>query len=202
MHSHRSAFRPLLLVLAAGLCEASCGKQESKPPTEQAPAPPSAAPAPRKALAPGPEREPELDARETAPGWTHFVQQNDVPLCVFADETAALKVDFVRDVKKQRVGSKASPHLTVFAPDCVSVRCLTASTLECWAELVNGELVVQSRYSGNRRDGEVCTEDCEPITASCPLPQLAAGTHVIRYGEHTMQLKLPGVLTKPCIAVD
>jgi len=161
--------------------------------------PATGAPAAPVAAAPQP---PEA-ATGAAPAdgqWAHFAVKNEVPLCVFAGYEQYEKTSFLKDVKRT-VKTRAHEQLVfgIYAPTCASKECVSRPGMQCWAEVEDHSITVQSRYNGEQRVGATCTKDCESVTAACDTPVLLPGTYTLHYGNTTTTIKVPGTLRPACI---
>jgi hypothetical protein len=159
----------------------------------------SGAPAAPVAAAP----QPPAPAPAVAPAdgqWAHFASKNEVPLCVFADYPQYEKTNFLKDVKRT-VKTRAHDQLVfgVYAPTCASKECVSRPGMQCWAEIEDHTITVQSRYNGEQRVGATCTKDCESVMAACDTPVLLPGTYTLHYGDTTTTIKVPGTLRPACI---
>lgn len=63
----------------------------------------------------------------------------------------------------------ASGDVEVSFPGCLSSSCDTLTSATCTAELVDGVLVVHAE-AVIVHEGDICTDDCGFIGASCPMP--------------------------------
>jgi len=190
----------LWILFSAACAWAGClGREAAVPQPEQTkiepaqPAPLWASPDAATTSAPG---------EDAGSEWTHFSRKEDVPLCLFGSDDVRLKTLFLKDVGKQTLRPRTELYFGVFAPGCASEECISRPTLQCWVEREGDVLVVFSRYSGEQRRERVCTSQCEPVIAGCPVPELAPGSYTVRYGERTMKFKLPSVLRSPCLLAD
>lgn len=134
--------------------------------------------------------------------WVHFSRRDDVPLCVFKNDEARYKLLTLADVKTQALRPGGDLVFGVFGPDCANEECVKLVNLQCWVELEGKRIVVHSRYHGERRRDRVCSENCEPVTAGCPIPELARGSYEVSYGDRTYSLKIPSVMRSPCLRTD
>lgn len=180
----------LVLVAAVG-CKAKIPEPE---PVASAPAAieqPELSPAP----APAPEPAAPPVAR---PGWREVSRENNLPLCVFADERERAQVKALTQVKKQLFRGDRSVVFGVFAPHCIHPDCAELATLQCSVERSGNTLRLQSRYVGLHKEGASCRDGCREATAGCESPVLEPGEYTLEYGGTTIPLKIPSSLNMPC----
>jgi hypothetical protein len=135
--------------------------------------------------------------------WDKVKVEDDVPLCVFADHVERGNATFLKDVRKQTLSADSRVVFGTFAPGCQNEECDAPPTLQCW---VDGEgpnmLVVHSRLSSEHKRGSICAKDCHPVIAGCETAVLKAGDYTVRYGKRTFGLRVPSVMSDPCLKRD
>jgi hypothetical protein len=50
--------------------------------------------------------------------------------------------------------------------------------------------------------GSVCTKDCHPVIAGCETEVIKAGDCTVKYGRRTLGLRVPSVMSDPCLRRD
>jgi hypothetical protein len=135
--------------------------------------------------------------------WDKVTLEDAVPLCVFADHVERGHALFLPDVGTQTLGADSRVVFGTFAPGCQNEACDAPPTLQCWVDgEAPGTLVVHSRLSSEHKRGSVCTKDCHPVIAGCETEVLKAGEYTVRYGKRTFGLRIPSVMSDPCLERD
>jgi len=83
------------------------------------------------------------------------------------------------------------------APACLSSSCSKDRKAECSVTLVGSVLQVTSTASF-RNEGDVCTDDCGALVATCVTPPLPAGTYALQHGASQIALTIPSTVPVPC----
>jgi hypothetical protein len=157
--------------------------------------PPPAAPAPP----PPPAAAPAAPSPYDRPGWTKIELEDNVPICVFANDEERVLARFIEQVRKQSLPAEHAVTFGAYAPTCMNPTCDDYESLQCWVERAGDKLTVHTRYSDLHKDGTKCTTDCRIVTAGCDSPALQAGTYTVQHGDRTFKLKIPGTLKQPCL---
>jgi len=110
--------------------------------------------------------------------------------------------EMVAGIHEEYLRAGASVIFGAFPSWCVNEACDDRPSMQCWIEMQGKTIVVNTRFFGDHKDGSTCTETCRPVTAGCETPPLEAGTYTIQQGEQSWQLKIPGVLRKPCFVPE
>lgn len=133
------------------------------------------------------------------PGFSVVKVDDKSPFCLFASEAERqLAPISATQAKKQTLRAGASIVVGAYAPWCVHETCDDRPTLQCWVDLEDSTIVVNTRYFGDHKDGSKCTDTCREINAGCEIPPLAAGKYTIKLGEQTWPLRIPRTLENPC----
>lgn len=86
----------------------------------------------------------------------------------------------------------------VWMPACIT-SCDYEVDAQCTASVKGGALLVES--SGRYTEHSPCDGTCTPLLATCPLPALAEGSHVVSHGIDQLTLTLPFVGKAPCVGM-
>lgn len=137
------------------------------------------------------------------PGFTAVHLDNESPLCVFSDFEQHYNAKQIDQVERQKLRADKSVVIGTFAGWCVNEGCDDRPSMQCSVTLEGNQLIVKSRYWGDRKDGATCTNvPCRPVNAGCETPPLPAGTYTIVHGERSYELTIPSVLRSPCFGTD
>jgi hypothetical protein len=161
--------------------------------TKAAPAPTPAPPPPPPAAEPAPR------SPYDRPGWTKIELQDNVPICVFANDQERVAASFIQQVHKQNLPADKPVTFGAYAPTCMNETCDDYESLQCWIVRDADKLTVHTRYSDLHKDGTTCKEHCRIVTAGCDTPVLQAGTYTVAHGDRTFELHIPGTLKQPCL---
>jgi hypothetical protein len=183
-----------LLACSPGELERTNGKPVPQP-TTSVPAPSTQG----ATVALAPAAAPPSDGAK----WDNVKLEDEVPLCVFASHLERGKASFLRDVHPQTLRSSTTLVFGTFSPGCQNEACDTAPTHQCWVDSEEPNiLVVHSRLSFEHKRGTVCTEDCHPVTAGCETEVLKPGKYIVKYGARSFSLRIPSVLSAPCLQAE
>ena len=187
-----------LLALAVQGCGDEPREEQAATKTEALataePSQPAATPAP-----------PEAPARPKypRPGFSLVKVQDKSPFCLFASEAERqLAPISATQAKKQNLRAGANIVVGAYPPWCVHETCDDRPSLQCWVDLKDNTLVLNTRYSGDHKDGTTCKDTCREIHAGCETPPLPAGKYTIQQGEQTWPLSIPSVLKNPCFVPE
>lgn len=133
------------------------------------------------------------------PGWTRYRFEDALPFCVFKDLYEAGTARFLRDVKKTKLAAGSAVTFGVYPPWCVHPTCDQVPSLQCNVERDGNTLIIHSQWYGYHKDKSVCTADCYPFAASCSTAPLEAGTYTVKHGKESIELRIPGAVTQPCV---
>ena len=135
-----------------------------------------------------------------AADWDEVKLEDEVPLCVFADHVERGNALFLQDVRQQTLSANSRVVFGTFAPGCQNEACDAPPTLQCWVDVEEpSTLIVHSRLSSQHKRGSVCSKDCHPVIAGCETEVLKAGEYTVKYGLRTFGLRVPSVMSDPCL---
>ena len=137
-----------------------------------------------------------------AEGFSKLSLVDRVPVCLFPSHKEHEKNPVFAKVKKQTLLADSKVVVGAFAPWCVNEKCDDVPTLQCWIDQEGNTLTVNTRYTAKRKKGTHCSEPCRPVAAGCPSEDLPKGSYVLKYGEKTLEFKVPGAVRAPCIPAE
>jgi hypothetical protein len=110
---------------------------------------------------------------------------NEGDLCLLPHENAG------PDAGTPRLLDDREIELWVSMPGCLSSSCDTDRELTCEVSVAGNEVAIESVLAWTSKTGS-CDADCGFIRATCKIPPLPAGSYLLRHGDETRSVSVPG----------
>ena len=92
--------------------------------------------------------------------------------------------------------------IEVELPTCLSSTCDVERVASCTVTPLGNLLVVEADFSYVEFQGDMCTLDCVPLTATCASPPLAAGDYEVVFSGESTDVAVPSAVASCPILVE